>query len=262
MIDMSKNLLKALMEEPKKKAFPVAGLIEKIESGYLEPAIKEQKPKKNFSPSSLAYAAGGGACPRFWHFKFAGEPQINDADAYAVANMKNGTLSHTRIQEAIKNSGLSVASEVKVISNDPPIFGFVDDLISWMEEHIPVEIKTVREEAYQYRVETNKAPVYNLIQLLIYMRLMKKNKGILLYESKNSHALHIIPVEMTPEYDAWLDRAFEWMRTVKKSYDDKQLPMKPYRSNSKVCKKCPFRDVCVSAGKGVVKIPPMESIGA
>lgn len=260
MRDMSKNLLKVLMQEPTKRPFPVAGLVEKIESGYLGPEIQKQRPKRSFSPSSLAYGAGGGACPRFWHFKFAGKDQINDSDAYAVANMKNGTLSHTRIQEAIKNSGISVGSEIKVISEDPPIFGFVDDLVQWLDEEIPVEIKTMREESWQYRIETNKAPVYHLIQLLIYMKLLGKTRGILLYESKNTHALHAIPVVMTPDYEEWLDKAFEWMRTVKKSYDDGELPIKTYRSNSKVCKKCPFRNVCAEAGKGVVKIPALESL--
>lgn len=245
------------MQEPIKKPFSINGLVEKIESGYLGPAVLPQKPKKSFSPSSLAYGAGGGGCPRFWYFKFSGEDQINDSDAYAVANMKNGTLSHTRIQEAIKKSGLSIASEIKVIHNDPPIFGFVDDLIKWLNEEVPVEIKTMREEAWQRRVETGKTPVYHLIQLLIYMRLLQKKRGILLYESKNTHALHAIPIGMTEEYEAWLDVAFDWMRDVKSAFDKSELPVKPYRSNSKVCKKCPFRDVCLSAGRGVVKIGPL-----
>lgn len=257
---MSKNLLKALMEEPSKRVFPVNGLVKKIEEGYLTELRVKQRPKKNFSPSSLAYSAGGGACPRYWHFKFAGEEQINDADAYAVANMKNGTLSHTRIQDAIEKSGIAVDTEVKVISDDPPIFGYVDNIIKWLDEEMPAEIKTMREEAWQYRIKDNSAPEYHIIQLLIYMRLLKKKRGVFLYESKNTHALHAIPIEMTPAYEAWLDQAFDWMRTVKKSFDDGELPTKPYRSNSKVCKRCPFRETCAAAGKGVVKIPPLGSV--
>ena len=260
MIDMSKNLLKVLLEEPSARPFPVAGLVEKIESGYLSDAISKQKPRKNFSPSSLAYTAGGGGCPRYWFFKFKGEDQINDADAYAVANMKNGTLSHSRIQDAIEKAGIAVETELKVTNEDPPIFGFVDNIISWLNEELPVEIKTMREESWQYRVNADKSPNYHRMQLLIYMRLLNKRRGIFLYESKNSHALHAIAVEMTNEDEAWLDNAFDWMRTVKSSFDNGELPTKPYRSNSKVCKKCPFRDVCAEAGKGVVKIPALEPV--
>lgn len=257
---MSKNLLKALMEESPKKPFSVAGLVQKIERGYLPEPVSKQKPRRNFSPSSLAYAPGGGACPRYWYFKFSGEDQINDADAYAMANMKNGTLSHTRIQEAIEKAGIAVDTEVKVVNDDPPIFGFVDNIIEWMGENIPVEIKTMREESWQYRIKAATPPGYHLIQLLIYMRLLGKKRGIFLYESKNSHALHAIPVEMTPADEKWLDSLFDWMRSVKKAFDDKTLPVKPYRSNSKVCKKCPFREVCAEAGKGDVTISPMEPL--
>jgi CRISPR-associated protein Cas4 len=260
MIDMSKNLLKVLLEEPSARPFPVAGLVEKIESGYLSDVISKQKPRKNFSPSSLAYTAGGGGCPRYWYFKFTGEDQINDTDAYAVANMKNGTLSHSRIQDAIEKAGIAVETELKVTNEDPPMFGFVDSVISWLQEEIPVEIKTMREESFQYRVNSNKTPNYHKMQLLFYMKLLNKKRGIFLYESKNSHSLHAIPIEMTKEDEKWLEQTFEWMRTVKRAFNESELPTKPYRSNSKVCKKCPFRNVCADAGKGVVKIPALEPL--
>lgn len=260
MNSMSKNLLKAIMQEPVKRSFPVAGLTEKIEEGYINGLASNTKPKKNFSPSSLAYMAGGGGCPRYWHFKFKGENQISEVNPYSIANMKNGTLSHTRIQDAIEKSGIAVDTEVKVTSEDPPIFGFVDNIINWLDEEIPVEIKTMREESWQYRVKSNKSPDYHIVQLLIYMRLLNKKRGIFLYESKNSHELHAIPLSMTPEYEKWLDNAFDWMKRVRKSYIDSELPTKPYRSNSKICKKCPFVEVCADAGKGVIKIPALEPL--
>lgn len=260
MKDMSKNLLKALMQEPASRAFPVAGLAEKIQEGYINGRSINTKPRRNFSPSSLAYTAGGGGCPRYWYFKFEGQPQIDDADAYAIANMSNGTLSHQRIQKAMEDAELAVATEVKVTSEDPPIFGFVDNIISWLDEEIPAEVKTMREESWQYRVKSDKAPEYHIVQLLIYMKLLSKKRGVFIYESKNSHELHVIPLAMTPEYEQWLDNAFEWMRETKKAFDEKTLPTKPYRSNSKVCKKCPFREVCADAGKGVVKIPALEPL--
>jgi CRISPR/Cas system-associated exonuclease Cas4 (RecB family) len=65
---------------------------------------------------------------------------------------------------------------------------------------------------------------------------------------------------MTPADEQWLESLFDWMRSVKKAFDEKTLPVKPYRSNAKVCKKCPFRDVCAEAGKGEVSISPMEPL--
>ncbi len=258
---MSKNLLKAIMEEHTARAFSITGLAERIQEGYVLGRTVNTKPRKNFSPSSLAYAAGGGGCPRYWYFKFDGRDQIDDIDAYSAANMENGTLSHQRIQKAMERAGVAVQTEIKVISYDPPIFGYVDNMISWNGEEMPAEIKTMREESWQYRAKSGKAPDYHVVQLLIYMALMKKTRGVFIYESKNSHELYIIPVEMTPEYEQWLEDTFTWMRDVKKAFNDKELPVKPYRSNSKVCKKCPFREVCADAGEGVVKIPSLRPVG-
>lgn len=260
MCSMSKNLLKVLVEKTSPRAFPVGGLVEKIQEGYVSDQSNIQKPRKNFSPSSLAYMAGGGGCPRYWYFKFTGGYQSVESNPQALANMKNGTLSHGRIQDAIKKSGIAVDTEKKVINSDPPIFGFVDNIITWMGEELPVEIKTAREEAWQYRVKSDKAPDYHLVQLLIYMRLLDKKRGVLLYESKNTHALYAIPVEMTKEREEWLESAFDWMKTVKGAFDNKTLPTKPYRANSKVCKKCPFNKMCEEAGKGVVTIPPLRAV--
>jgi len=36
------------------------------------------------------------------------------------------------------------------------------------------------------------------------------------------------------------------------------LPNKNYRSNSKICKSCPIKKACESAGPGVLKIAPLE----
>jgi CRISPR/Cas system-associated exonuclease Cas4 (RecB family) len=94
----------------------------------------------------------------------------------------------------------------------------------------------------------------------MYMALMKKRKGVLIYESKNSHELHAEPVVMGEREQKFIDDAFEWMRTVYQAYEDNQLPKKPYRSNSKVCKRCPLAAQCAEAGVGDVKIAPMVGL--
>lgn len=253
---MAKNLIKQVMVRPKQSTINLDGLIEKIQSGYLaERGTKFQK-KKSFSPSTLAY--GHGECPRYWYLAFDGGDFLDDADAYAVANMSNGTLSHERIQKAIESSGILVEKEKKVICDDPPIFGFADVIINWDNSEFVGEIKTMREESFQYRKTSNEPPDYHLIQILIYMKILKMTKGIFIYESKNSHELHVIPVEIKDEYIKWADLAFDWMREVRKAWEDRKLPIKPYRSNSKICKGCPLKNVCDNSDKGVIKIKTLE----
>lgn len=255
---MAKNLIQQVMVRPKQPVINVDGLIEKIQSGYLVDRGPKHQKKKSFSPSSIAY--GHGECPRYWYLAFDGAEFADDADAYAVANMSNGTLSHDRIQSAMEKAGILKEKEVKVIYDDPPIFGFADGVIDWDSYDYPIEIKTMREESFQYRKTSNEPPDYHLIQLLIYMKIMNKDKGLFVYESKNSHELHIIPIELKPEYAEWLDKAFQWMRDVRAAWTEQTLPIKPYRSNSKICKNCPVKSTCDNAGKGVLKISPLEKL--
>lgn len=255
---MSRNLIKKVMVREAQVDPLIPAMIEKIQSGYLVGRENKHRTKKTFSPSSLVY--GSGACPKYWYYAFSGAEFADDADAYAVANMSNGTLSHTRIQKAMMDAGIMVEDEVKIIHDDPPIFGYADGMLEWEGENLVAEIKTMREESFQYRKATNKAPSYHLEQILIYMKVLKMAKGVLIYESKNSHELHIIIVEVNDEYIAWINQAFDWMKEVRKSWEDGVMPMRPYRSNSKVCKGCPVKETCFAGPKGDVKIAPMEHL--
>jgi CRISPR/Cas system-associated exonuclease Cas4 (RecB family) len=255
---MAKNFLKQVMDKQPEGPIDMKALIAKIQSGYVANRGTEFKKKKTFSPSTLVY--GNGACPRYWWLAWTGADFEDNVDAYAVANMASGTAAHARIQKAITDAGIMVEEEKRIISQDPPIFGFADAVIQCGEEQPVVEIKTMREESFAYRKHA-KPPNYHLMQLIIYMKVLGKKLGVLLYENKNSHELHGIVVEPTEEYKAWGEYAFDWMRKVRKQWESEDIPQKPYRSNSKVCKTCPLQKACADAPKGKDKIEPLEYLG-
>jgi CRISPR/Cas system-associated exonuclease Cas4 (RecB family) len=258
---MAKNLLNQVMlKSVKKKSFlDTDQLIEKIKSGYTVKRVPKHQQKKSFAPSTIAFSHG--ECPRYWYLAFDGTTFEDNADAYGGANMTAGTKSHERIQEAMGNvPDFLVDSEFKVISEDPPIFGYGDVILNWEGKDLLGEIKTMPMEAFEYRKAAGKPAKYHLIQLLIYMKILNKTEAVLIYENKNNHELLIIPVEINDYYVRWVNQAFDWMRTVRKAWVDRTLPEKNYRSNSKICKTCPIRATCDEAGKGVVKINSLEPI--
>jgi CRISPR/Cas system-associated exonuclease Cas4 (RecB family) len=255
---MAKNFLEEVMDKQPEGPIDTRALINKIESGYTVNRKTEFKTKKTFSPSALVY--GNGACARYWWLAWTGADFEDNADAYAVANMGSGTDAHERIQTAIENAGIMVEKEKRIVAQDPPIFGFADAVIQWGEEQPVVEIKTMREESFAYRKHA-KPPNYHLMQLIIYMKVLGRKLGVLLYENKNSHELHAITVEPKEEYIAWADYAFDWMRKVRKQWEDGDIPQKTYRSNSKICKGCPVATSCAAADKGTIKIQPLEYLG-
>ena len=257
---MAKNLLNQIMTADKQKAAPESfqGLVDKINSGYIAKRGPRHQQKKSFAPSTIAY--GHGECPRYWYLAFEGGTFEDYADPFAGANMTNGTKSHERIQQAIEDAGIMVDSEFKVTYEDPPIFGYGDAIVNWDGEELLVEIKTAMQEGFEYRKRTGKAKLGHLIQILIYMKILKKAKAVLIYENKNNHELLAIPVTVSDYYIRWVDQAFDWMREVRKAWEDKELPKKNYRSNSKICKTCPLAKVCSEAGEGDIKIKSLEPL--
>lgn len=259
---MAKNFLQEVMIKKvadKKTFLNNEALIKKINSGYTINRVDKFTQKKSFAPSTIAFSHG--ECPRYWYLAFEGGVFEDNADAYSGANMTAGTKSHERIQEAMGNvPDFLVDSEFKVVSNDPPIFGFGDVILKWDDEDILGEIKTMGMEGFEYRKKVGKPKTGHLIQLLIYMKILKKAKAVLIYENKNNHDLLVLPVEVNDYYRQWIDNAFQWMRDVRKAWVDKTLPTKNYRSNSRICKTCPLTKVCADAGVGSVKIKSLEAL--
>jgi len=259
---MTKSLLQQIMV--KKEVLPahpmdVAGITEKIKEGYIINRIDKHTQKKTFAPSTIAY--GHGECPRYWYLAFDGQTFEDNADAYGAANMTAGTKSHERIQSAMGNvPDFLIDSEFKITYSDPPIFGYGDVMLNWQGEPLLGEIKTMMNEGFEYRKAHMKPKTGHLIQLLIYMKILKKAKAVLIYENKNNHELLLLPVEVNDHYRRWVDQAFDWMRTVRKAWEDRTLPKKNYRSNSKICKNCPIQKACASAEVGELKINSLEPL--
>jgi CRISPR/Cas system-associated exonuclease Cas4 (RecB family) len=259
---MTKNLLQQVMlkktEVSKKSFLNTQELIDKINYGYIAKRETKFAQKKTFAPSTIAYSHG--ECPRYWYLAFEGAMFEDNADAYGGANMTSGTKSHERIQQAMADAGILKDSEFKITWNDPPIFGFGDVILDWAGEDLLGEIKTMPSEGFEYRKASGKPKLGHLVQLLIYMRILNKTKAVLIYENKNNHDLLVIPVEINDYYVKWVNQAFDWMRQVRKAWEEKQLPTKNYRSNSKICKTCPLQKTCAEAGTGTIKIASLEEL--
>lgn len=225
--------------------------------------------KKSFAPSGVGY--GSGTCPRYWYLAFHGAHFKYDNTARQRANMDAGTAAGDRIAKLFEKAGLLNSAEFKIEYEDPPIFGYGDLAVTWQGEQMVGEVKTTRDESFQMRASTMKAPGYQLIQLLIYMHVLQKEKGFFCIENKNTHEILIIPIKMTPERQALVDYVLDWMREVKKASDEDKLPHRPFTPKSMQCKSCPLWDACwggyqkgtakrehIDPNPGVIEIAPLE----
>ena len=258
---MAKNLLQKVMlkvEEKKASFLDTEALIEKIKYGYIAKREPKFTTKKTFAPSTIAFSHG--ECPRYWYLAFEGAVFEDNADAYGGANMTAGTKSHERIQQAMLDAGILKEAEFKITYSDPPIFGYGDVVLEWEGKDLLGEIKTMPNEGFEYRKAAGKPKLGHLVQLLIYMKILNKTEAVLIYENKNNHDLLILPIQINDYIVGWVNQTFEWMRSVRKAWEDKTLPVKTYRSNSKICKTCPIQKACADAGEGVLKIKSLEPL--
>jgi CRISPR/Cas system-associated exonuclease Cas4 (RecB family) len=239
--------------------FSTAKVIEALEAGYLTKKREDKWTQKtSFAPSSLAY--GKGFCPRYWYLAFEGNDFVETNDAKSVPVMENGTVAGKRIADAFRDAGVLVGDEVEVRLTDPPVRGFIDVIVRIGTDVVVGEIKTTSQEIFNLKQVSMKPTPAHLLQILIYLKATGKKKGFLMYECRNDLSVLIMEVDFDEKNEALLEQALEWMRLVYKSFEDKELPKRPFRSQSgKVCMECPVNKVCwEERPEGTVKIPKME----
>jgi CRISPR/Cas system-associated exonuclease Cas4 (RecB family) len=257
-----REIVKAIRFRKQPEGFDANKLADLLAEAYLEQRRETKFTQKTtFSPSSIGY--GKATCARYWYFAFTGAIFDETAtDAMGVANMSNGSSAHERIETLFEEAGLLVAKELEITLEDPPVRGFADLVINWEGEEVIGEIKTTRQEMFLHRQATMKPAIYHLYQVLLYLKATGKKVGFLLYENKNSQEFLVIPVEMNPQNEKILNDALEWMRLVRKTWEDGEVPNRGFpTARNKNCRECPVRAACYAddAPEATVTIPLMET---
>lgn len=228
-------------------------IIEKINEGYLVDRVPKFVKKKSFAPSTLVY--NHGICPRYWYLAFEGGTFEDEVTAKQVANMENGSKSHDRIQEALKKSGIHKDNiELKISSENPPIFGYVDALLNIKDSDVLLEIKTVDDIGFERIQQANKPRAYHVLQALIYMKILNVSMGAILYENKNTHEMALFPLTVKKEYKEYVNYMFDWMNEIYEAWENKRMPKRPFRTKTKVCQKCPLVNLCYELPDGTLDI--------
>jgi len=242
-------------KKPLDGGFDANQFAEEIERAYLEfRKTRSDTKKTTFSPSTIGY--GHGNCPRYWYIAFNGAEFNEQFTAQSIANMQNGSSAHDRLEKVIEKTNRLKWSEVEVNYSDPPIRGFVDVVLDWEGKEVIGEIKTAKEEVFLIKQAKMTPSSNHLLQLLIYMKIRKAEHGVVIYENKNTQELCFIPITVNSRYIQIIDELFDWMRRVRKAWEDEQLPTRPFTKSKPACKGCPVFDTCwnVIEEKGDIEI--------
>jgi CRISPR/Cas system-associated exonuclease Cas4 (RecB family) len=219
---------------------------------------KDKKAKKNFSPSGIGF--GKGKCPRYWVYLFQGGLDHEElGDHKSMLKRMTGTSAHADLQALVETQLPGMVFEDKVISNDPPIFGYVD--IYDPEHNVPVEIKNVDSVKFSKAKDSNIGEESHVIQTLIYMWVKGAKQGVLLYVDRTTLDTHAFSIIMNEHHEKWIEGLINWMKIVYKAYQEDQLPHRPFAEDSVQCKWCPIKKACWADREGDVFITSVKDLG-
>jgi len=256
-VDISEEINSFIEEEIQKHTQDeFADLANAIIKGYEASNQTKFQTKKTFAPSSIVYSGGNGICPRYWYLAFQGGEFVYKNEGKSIANMDSGSDRHKRIEEAMQGAKVLTKSEFDLVYDDPPIYGKVDCLINWKDTEYVGEIKTKDDEGFKYYKRSMKPSSYHVLQLLIYMKILKSKKGLIIYENKNTHDILILPVNVNQSHVDFVNYLFDWMKQVYAAWENKTLPKIPFRGEKqiKLCDKCPLQQECIKAPAGDILI--------
>lgn len=146
-----------------------------------------------FYPSML-----GNECDRYLYLAFRGLLPQQEIASTTQRIFDTGSSLEDRMTKYFEKMGILKGREIVVKSDSPPISGRADFLLVH-EEHMEVvlELKSINDKGFKNLYSKPKPE--HAIQLQIYLQLMDKAYGIVLYENKNDQKLKAFKVKRSPK---------------------------------------------------------------
>ncbi len=199
----------------------------------------ETKKEKEHDESLLNISAIGGCFMKIFLekkgvFKEDYDPSLKRifraGDAYH-------SLIYNEIIERAYESGVHViANELDLKDVGNHLKGRCDCIISDGKENIVLDIKSCSDWAFKKYVDESSVPPQYIVQLQLYMYILKLKKGILLFVNKNNQKTGEVGIE----YDEGLVK--ELLIKINQFYDNMQnnIPPEPCDGGDFGCKACAY----------------------
>jgi hypothetical protein len=206
-----------------------------MEFAYAQLNKADRERKGTISASSL------GECKRYQQFTFIGMPRLKP-DAKNMAKMQNGSFMHLRWQMEGLTEGWLRHAEVAVKSDAYHLMGTMDGVLY---DSSILELKSINSNGFS-RVSTFGPLVPHLYQMATYMLCSGEDKGVFIYENKDTQEYTEIVVgpDDLPMTEM-VNRAEEmWQSTQIEELSEPLsdcMDQKGWKYNS-----CPYRDRCLT----------------
>lgn len=204
-----------------------------------------------FHPSHLGVAHGH--CARRAVYLLRGVEKKQNFTARTKRIFQNGHDVHGRVQHAIPElGGCEFEAEVAVVYDDPRVRGHADGvLVLWNQRKILLEIKSCNENVFIARKKWKKAKDEHFDQANLYAFILGIDTIWFYYECKNSQEYVIFEQKMDPKA---AEKQLEKWRKAQAVFDRGELPVRPYKPESKNCAYCDLKEHCWKDSEVGVKL--------
>ena len=163
-----------------------------------------------FYPSAL-----GSTCDKYLYASFNGLLPWEDLDPRVKRIFDTGSSLEERMNKYFTKMNILIAREQPLKLASPPISGRLDFIIAHPTKGEAVlELKSINDRGFN---ELKGSPKHDhFIQLQIYLNLLNKDYGIVLYENKNDQKLKAFKVERDIKvWETLLERCINIMNMTK-----------------------------------------------
>lgn len=205
----------------------------------LELAAHELSKKDRVRRGTLS-ASSLGECERYQQFVFMGMPKL-PMDAKNAAKVQNGSFMHLRWQMEGLTAGWLAQAEVPVKSDAYHLMGTMDGV---NYDGSILELKSINSNGFS-RVAAFGPLHPHLFQMATYMLCSAREKGVFLYENKDTQEYTEVVVDPDdlPMTEVLIKAEKMWESTQRKVLSEPLsdcMDKKGWKYNS-----CPFRDRCL-----------------
>lgn len=199
------------------------------------------KRDKKWKKTEAFYPSNSSTCKRYQVLLFQGAEAEPKVDGRGMKIFGNGDDVHSRWAGYFKDMGILVETEKKIKINDPvPISGSADGIINWGGE-IVYEMKSMNTERFAYRQLYKKPDDDTYRQIQFYLYALEMEKGIVIYENKNTQEYLIFLVERNDEF---LKKEFKKREKIWDVFQSGETPKRPYKRESTNCQRCELETYC------------------
>lgn len=154
-----------------------------------------------FYPSML-----GNECDRYLYLAFRGKLPQQEIASTTQRIFDTGSSLEDRMTKYFEKMRILKGREISVKCDSPPISGRADFLLVHDEyKDVVLELKSINDKGFKNLYSKPKPE--HAIQLQIYLQLLDRPYGIVLYENKNDQKLKAFKVKRSPkEWNALVER--------------------------------------------------------